>query len=80
MTLEDLGRPNEPKVQVEDTGFVRWLAVVSTTFLNPLSIWLKREQETDIARKMSPTNNPWLTQLHENGSEKFYSMEVIFAL
>ena len=64
MTLEDLGRPNEPKVQVEDTGLVRRLPVISTTFLNPLSIRLKREQETDIARKMSPIDNPWLTQLH----------------
>jgi hypothetical protein len=64
MIMEDLGRPNEPTVQVEDTGLVRRLPVISAEFVNPLSLRLKRDQEAAIARKMSPTDNPWLTKLH----------------
>ncbi len=63
MIMEDLGRPNEPTVQVEDTGLVRRLPVIAPEFVNPLSLRLKRDP-LSIARKMSPTDNPWLTKLH----------------
>ncbi len=64
MMVEDLGRLNEPNVEVEDTGLVRRLPVLTTHFLNPLSTRLKREQESDIARKLASTDEPWLTKLH----------------
>jgi hypothetical protein len=64
MMIEDFGRPNEPTVQVEDTGLVPRLTVISAEFVNPLSLLLKRDQETTIALKMLPTDNPWLTKLH----------------
>ena len=64
MMVEDLGRLNEPNVEVEDTGLVRRLPVLSTLFLNPLSTRLKREQESDIANKLASSDDPWLTKLH----------------
>jgi hypothetical protein len=63
MILEDIARPSQPTIAVEDTGLVRRLPVLNDKFLNPLSRRLKSEQETDIARKMSPTDNPCLTKL-----------------
>jgi hypothetical protein len=53
MIMEDLGRPNEPTVQVEDTGLVRRLPVISAEFVNPLSLRLKRDQEAAIAKPVA---------------------------
>ena len=63
MILEDNARSSEPTIAVEDTGIVRRLPVLNEQFLNPLSRRLKKEQEIDIARKMAPTDNPFLTNL-----------------
>jgi hypothetical protein len=63
MILEDIGRSSAPTIAVEDTGLIRRLPVLNVKFLNPLSRRLKSEQETDITRKMSPTDNPFLTKL-----------------
>jgi hypothetical protein len=65
MMTEDLARAAEHRstVTVEETGLVRRLPVISTNFVNPLSVRLKRLQETEIAQKMAPTDNPWLSAL-----------------
>jgi hypothetical protein len=62
MILEDIARSSAPTIAVEDTGLVRRLPVLNVKFSNPLSRRLKSEQETNIARKMSPTG-PFLTKL-----------------
>ena len=63
MITEDLTRQEQPTVEAEETGLVRRLPVIAPQFANPLSLRLKRTQETDIAQKMAPTDNPWLTSL-----------------
>ena len=63
MITEDLSRLDQPTVEAEDTGLVRRLPVIAPQFANPLSLQLKRNQEADIAKKMAPTDNPWLTSL-----------------
>ena len=63
MITEDLSRLDQPTVEAEDTGLVRRLPVIAPQFANPLSLRLKRIQEADIAKKMAPTDNPWLTSL-----------------
>jgi hypothetical protein len=63
MITEDLTRQDQPTVEAEETGLVRRLPVIAPQFANPLSLCLKRIQEVDIAKKMAPTDNPWLTSL-----------------
>jgi hypothetical protein len=63
MIAEDLTREEQPTVKAEETGLVRRLPVIAPQFANPLSLRLKRTQETDIAQIMAPTDNPWLTSL-----------------
>jgi hypothetical protein len=63
MMTEDLARAAEQTVTVEETGLVRRLPVISTSYVNPVSVRLKRLQETEIAQKMAPTDNPWLSTL-----------------
>ena len=63
MISEDNARFSEPTIAVEDTGLVCRLPVLNEKFLNPMSRRLKKEQEMDIARKMSPTDNPFFTKL-----------------
>ena len=48
---------------VEETGLVRRLPVISTSYVNPVSVRLKRLQETEIAQNMALTDNPWLSTL-----------------
>jgi hypothetical protein len=63
MMTEDIARATEQSVTVEETGLVRRLPVISTCYVNPVSVRLKRLQETAIAQKMAPTDNPWLSTL-----------------
>ncbi len=65
MITEDNLRALEPTVRLEDTKLVRQLPVVSETFLNPLSVRLKTEQEVLIAAMASTSDNPWLTTLQD---------------
>jgi hypothetical protein len=74
MILEDIGRSSAPTIAVEDTGIVRRLPVLNVKFLNPLSRRLKSEQETDIARKLYPTDDPFLTKLQAEWVGKFCTM------
>ena len=63
MITEDISRHDQPTVEAEETGLVRRLPVIAPQFANPMSLRLKRNQEADIAKKMAPTDNPWLTSL-----------------
>jgi hypothetical protein len=61
MMLEDAQR-HEPTLQPEDNAVVRRLPVVSEIYINPLSVRLKREQETRVAAMATPQDNPWLAK------------------
>ena len=63
MMTEDLARAAEQTMTVEETGLVRRLPVISTSYVNPVSVRLKRLQESEIAQKMAPADNPWLRTL-----------------
>jgi hypothetical protein len=49
MLAEDLQRPLEPTVRLEDTQLVRRLPEISVAYLNPESIKLKNLQEATVA-------------------------------
>ncbi len=80
MITEDLTRQEQPTVEAEETGLVRRLPVIAPQFANPLSLRLKRTQETDIDQKMAPTDNPWLMSLQAEWVGKISTMEAISAL
>ena len=61
--MEDEQRPLEPNLVPEDNTLVRRLPVVSELYINPLSVRLKREQETRVAAMAKPEDNPWLAKL-----------------
>jgi hypothetical protein len=63
MMIEDDQRPLESNIRHEDNTLVRRLPVVSESYINPLSVRLKREQEARVAEMAAPEDNPWLTQL-----------------
>ena len=63
MMMEDDQRHQEPTLVPEDNTLVRRLPVVSEMYINPLSVRLKREQETRVAAMAKPEDNPWLAKL-----------------
>jgi hypothetical protein len=65
MIAEDQGRTLQPTLQPEDTKLVRALPVISDSFVNPLSVRLKKEQEAYVRAMASPTDNPWLVKLQD---------------
>jgi hypothetical protein len=65
MIAEDRQRPLEPTAAAEDTKLVRRLPVISDVFLNPISLRLKKLQESRIAALASPKDNPWYARLME---------------
>ena len=65
MIAEDRQRPLEPTTAAEDTKLVRRLPVISDVFLNPVSLRLKKLQESRIAALASPKENPWYARLME---------------
>ena len=65
MIAEDRQRPLEPTAAAEDTKLVRRLPVISDVFLNPVSLRLKKLQESRIAALASPKDNPWYARLME---------------
>ncbi len=64
MMQEDAGRNVQATVTPEDNSVVRRLPVVSETYINPISVRLKQEQEARVAAMAVPTDNPWLAKLH----------------
>jgi hypothetical protein len=50
---------------LEDTQLVRRLPVISETYLNPESVWLKKQQEDAVAVMAQPQDNPWYARLME---------------
>ena len=65
MLAEDLQRPLEPTVRLEDTQLVRRLPVISVAYLNPESIRLKTLQEATVAAMAQPKDNPWFSRLSD---------------
>jgi hypothetical protein len=63
MIAEDLQRPLEPTVSLEDTQLVRRLPVILAAYLNPESVRLKKLQEATVAAYAQPKDNPWSNQL-----------------
>jgi hypothetical protein len=63
MMLEDEQRTLQPTVMPDDVTVVRRLPIVSERYINPLSVRLKREQETRVAAMAAPKDNPWLVKL-----------------
>ena len=69
MMLEDAQR-HEPTLQPEDNTVVRRLPVVSEIYINPLSVRLKREQETRVAAMATPKITPGSQNSSKNTSTK----------
>jgi hypothetical protein len=68
MMHEDAGRNVQATVTPEDNSVVRRLPVVSETYINPISVRLKQEQEARVAAMAAPTDNPWLANYTPNTS------------
>jgi hypothetical protein len=64
MMMEDEGRHAQLNIFQGNNTVVRSLPVVSETYINPLSMQLKQEQETRVAAMAAPKDNPWLAKLH----------------
>jgi hypothetical protein len=64
MMQEDAGRYVQATVTPEDNSVVHRLPVVSETYINPLSVLLKQEQEARVVAMAAPKDNPWLAKLH----------------
>ncbi len=64
MIAEDLERPLAPTVGIQDTQLIRRLPVIMEAYMNPLSLRLKKLQETTVQAMAQPKDNPWHEQLH----------------